>query len=197
NVVAYISGRLHVMVNDGGWKEKWSVDINEGGAQNYDNIQISPDETKIYVSEGSYQFKVFDITGAELTHQINYAGGGVINNNEIILNQDTTTNLKLSKYTISSDVFGILKLGIFVSQYVVSENSVISNGGDYVVKHNLDTDESTTTNFSYAPYSYEDFTGKHLSPDGTKVVMSAKGPDYMGNGIYVLDVGTSRTVLIR
>jgi len=199
NVVAYISGRLHVMVNDGGWKEKWSVDINEGGAQNYDNIQISPDETKIYVSEGRYQFKVFAIDGRLLTHQVIGGGGGFKSNTELII--QSTGSLDEGGALVSYfnlDSFQLIKTP-YVKEpevYLPSENSIVSDGGSYFIsKLFLSTGSVTTYPISYSPYSYTDFTGRHLSPDGTKVVMSYDSVDDVG--IYILDILQNRMDRLR
>ncbi|NDC83698.1 hypothetical protein EB093_08585 [bacterium] len=187
NVVAYISGRLHVMVNDGGWKEKWSVDINEGGARNYDTIQISPDETKIYVSEGTYQFKVFAIDGRLLTHQVRNCGGGVFYSNDQIINWDFE-NKSTTKFSINDSSFTLLPGLIGVDAYSASQNIIFHLSARYIQKQDLGNLEITTTNFSYAPYSNSDFT--------TKVVMSYAG-SIDPAGIVILDINRSEITRIR
>lgn len=194
NVVAYIGARLRVVVNEGGWREKWSVDINEGGARSYDNLQINPAESKLYASEGTYQFKVFSMDGTEVAHQLVGGGGGFKDNNTIVFNQ---TNLEIgytSEFSTQTGLVAQMGRGFAFNLYVPSENAVIYLGGSYNTNYSeklyFNSNTISTTNFSYSPYSYSDFTGRHLSPEGKKLIMSYDSVDDVG--IYVLDIDRNR-----
>ena len=55
-----------------------------------------------------------------------------------------------------------------------------------------------TSEFSYAPYDYSDFTKQKLSPDGKEIVMGAKDfLNFYGTGIYILDIENGGIVRLR
>ena len=196
NYVGYINSMslLKVFKNEGGrWNLKWTKTVESFT----DRISFSPDESKLYISEGSYQFKIFDSNGRELWHETLGGGGGFKTNSEVLFNQDSTTSLKLSLFNVLTGITTVVRPGTYIDEYVISGNSIVTALSSYALTTNLDTGVIVTTNFTYTPYKYEDFVGRHLSPDGKKIVMSAKGPEFQGSGIYVLSIDTSQTGVLR
>jgi hypothetical protein len=155
----------------------------------------------VYVSEGSSEFYVFDVGGAELFHSSAGAGGGFKDSNNIIFNQTNIEIGKTSIFNLSTGEISEIGRGFAFDLYIPSENSILYVGGDfngdYLEKLNLNIDRVSTINFSYAPYKYEDFMGQHLSPDASKMVMGAGGFDHRPSGIYVMIITPSEILRLR
>ena len=199
NYVGYINSMslLKVFKNEGGrWNLKWTKTVDRFT----DVVKFSPDEMKVYLSLGHSRFWVLLIDGTQLWFQSIGGGGGFKTNSEIIFNQTNTEIGKTSVFNLGNGSLTEVGKGFAFSQYIVSENSVLYQGGsvstDYIEKLNLNTQTVSTVNFTYTPYKYEDFVGRHLSPDGKKIVMSANGLAG-GVGIYILDINTSQLGAIK
>ena len=139
---------------------------------------------------------VYDISGDLVASNADGGGGVWLSSTEVILrnhvlNQMCSFSLLTQQHTpITSQKFA-------PDTYVSSENIVYDLGADDLLKVNLGTDEVTTINFSYSSYSYEDFSGRHLNGDGTKMVMGAYGIEHRPSGVYLMDIETSQIVRFR
>ena len=81
--------------------------------------------------------------------------------------------------------------------YNTDANTLYSLGSNEIYSYVLGAASYETRVFSWSPYEANDFTGKHLRGDGGKLVMSWRGAEADGIGIYTLDTDTSEIRQVR
>ena len=152
-------------------------------------FKFSPDETKIYGSEYAARMVFFSVPELAILYQNSFGGEGGFTNNENVFFYKTSGGAGgISLYTVSTGVVTEFHQGFIPEVYVASENAVYGLGSDKVYRYVLGGTGYETIPVSWSPYEANDFTGKHLSGDGGRVVMGAGGLVFEGAGIHILDV---------
>ena len=202
NYVGYINSMslLKVFKNEGGrWNLKWTKTVDRFT----DRISFSLDETKLMLNIGYSRLFVYSTNSPDhLIYSNNDRQGapGLWLSGTQFYFADNNIEKLVVVDTISSQERP-LSFVMFPEIYVASENALYYqsssfDAGAFRVRCRLDTGETTTTNFTYTPYKYEDFVGRHLSPDGKKIVMSYGG-SIDPAGIFLLDINNSNLSRIK
>jgi hypothetical protein len=159
-------------------------------------FKFSPDETKIYGSEDYASMVLFSVSDLSVLSQNSLGGwGGFVDNGNIFFYKTSGGSGGVSVYTIATQQIAEFHQGFISEVYVSSENAVYGLGSDKVYRYELGEESYTEVGFSWDPYEYNDFTGKHVSPDGKKIVMSYDSIEDVG--IYVLTVENSQVHRIK
>jgi hypothetical protein len=159
-------------------------------------FKFSPDETKIYGSEDYASMVLFYVSDLSVLSQNSLGGwGGFADNENIFFYKTSGGSGGISVYTIATQQMAEFHQGFIPEVYVSSENAVYGLGADKVYRYELGAEDYMEEVFSWDPYEYNDFTGKHLSPDGEKIVMSYDSIEDVG--IYVLTVENSQIQRIK
>ncbi|NBV42783.1 hypothetical protein EBR96_08475, partial [bacterium] len=179
---------------NGRWNLKWTKTMDR-----IMEVKFSPDETKIYASIGTAEFYVYSILGNELRHNTTGGGGVWKNSNQILYSDFVLKSIVLMNVNDGTKI--TLSDAIYPEVYLPSSNKIVSTSDSFFDGHklliqSLDNFSIVTTNFTYAGYDYDDFIGRHFSPDGTKMVMMYSG-SIDPAGIFILDFGTSTLSRIR
>ena len=158
------------------------------------HFKFSPDETKIYGSEdtGAMSFYSFPDLEFLLSNELG-GGGGFIDNNRVAYRNWEPHGVAL--FNSDTQEQTLFPVTFIPEVYVSSENAVYGLGADKVYRYELGAERYAEEVFSWDPYEYNDFTGKHLSPDGEKIVMSYDSIEDVG--IYVLTVENSQIQRIK
>ena len=159
-------------------------------------FKFSPDETKIYGSEGTGRMSFYSFPNLEflLSNELG-GGGGFIDNNRVAYRNWEPHGVAL--FDSNTQEKTLFPVTFIPEVYVASENAVYGLGSDKVYRYVLGAAGYETRPVSWSPYEANDFTGKHLSGDGGRVVMSWRGAEASGVGVYTLDITTSEIRQIR
>ncbi|NBV42526.1 hypothetical protein EBR96_07145, partial [bacterium] len=196
NYLAYLDANYNLKVfrKQAG---RWSLNWQKKQTSDTDRIRISPDEANVYVSAGAGSFKLYTINGILFRESDLGGGGGFRSSTEIVLNKTNTEIGKTVFLNIETSAVIEAGRGFAFDEYVIEENSVVSDSGDFIETLDLDTQLVTTYNITYAPYQRTDFTGQSISPDGKKMVMSFNGISDLDSGVILLNIETSEIKRIR
>jgi hypothetical protein len=158
-------------------------------------LDFSPDETKVYLSFGYSQMLIYSVPDLVLLSSNELGGGGCWkDNNELLVYHKDLGGVGVYDF-LNSTMTHLFPFSVNEMVYVSSENVLFSLGSSVVYRYELGAESYTEVGFSWDPYEYNDFTGKQISPDGEKIVMSYDSIENVG--IYILTIENSQIQRIK
>ena len=185
NYVGYINGNGELKVYTRGGALVGRVDF--GHENSVQVLDFSPDETKVYLSFGYSEMLIYSVPDLVELDRNEFGGGGGFVDSVSIVYYDWD-EAKMSLYNTETNSKTLQVVQLVPDIYSVITNKVHTLGSNVVYTYELGAASYTEVGFSWGPYEANDFTGKHLSGDGGKVVMGAGGLVFEGAGIHILDV---------
>jgi hypothetical protein len=160
-------------------------------------FKFSPDETKIYGTQDFHNMVFYSVPDLIELDRNDFGGGGIFVGNDIVLYDDRIAK-EMASYRINEGKTLLGNTFPYTPQvYDSQSNTVYSLGADKVYRYVLGAAGYETRPLSWSPYAANDFTGEHLRGDGGRVVMSWRGAEASGVGVYTLDITTSEIRQIR
>ena len=185
NYVGYINGDGELKIYTRGGALVGRVTL--GADNSVQVLDFSPDETKVYLSFGYGEMLIYSVPDLVAIVRNRLGGGGVWKTNEKLLVYHSDLG-GLGEYSLPNlTMTHLFAFSVNEMVYNSDKNTLYSLGAEAVYSYVLGGTGYETRPVSWSPYEANDFTGKHLSGDGGRVVMG-DAFEYGGIGIFILDI---------